>query len=193
MAKFSDVHDADDHSGVTGLVADAANVTFTPAGSIAATDVQAAIEEVAAEAGGGGGANYVAFIPWFAVPSATSGTWTATPDIAFAMGGYRITDGAQNRSITYQFFIDAGTYTFGLLHGRASTRGIYTVTLDGGSSLGTIDGYSVSSGPTFGEVTSITVATSGIHTITLTMATKNASSSNYFGVINGLTMSRTGA
>jgi hypothetical protein len=51
MAKFSTVHDADDHSGVTGLVADAANVTFTPAGSIAATDVQAAIEEVAAEAG----------------------------------------------------------------------------------------------------------------------------------------------
>ena len=33
----------------------AVDVCFTPAGSIAATDVQAAIEEVAAEAGGGGG------------------------------------------------------------------------------------------------------------------------------------------
>lgn len=33
----------------------AADIVFTPAGSIAATNVQAAIEEVASEAGGGGG------------------------------------------------------------------------------------------------------------------------------------------
>lgn len=37
-----------------GGAVDAADVTFTPAGSIAATDVQAAIEEVAAEASGAG-------------------------------------------------------------------------------------------------------------------------------------------
>jgi hypothetical protein len=35
---------------------DASAISFTPAGTIAATDVQAAIEEVASEAGGGGGA-----------------------------------------------------------------------------------------------------------------------------------------
>ena len=62
MAKFSDVHDADDHSGVTGLVADAANVTFTPAGTIAATNVQDAIEEVATEAGTGSGGGLLPLI-----------------------------------------------------------------------------------------------------------------------------------
>lgn len=54
-----------DHTGITGAgaaahIADATDahaasaIEFTPAGTIAATDVQAAIEEVAAEAGGGG-------------------------------------------------------------------------------------------------------------------------------------------
>lgn len=41
----------------------ASRIPFTPAGTIAATDVQAAIEEVASEAGGGSGA--VSFIPAF--------------------------------------------------------------------------------------------------------------------------------
>lgn len=39
----------------------AATIPFTPAGSIAATDVQAAIEEVAAEAGGGGNDDFLAY------------------------------------------------------------------------------------------------------------------------------------
>ena len=34
----------------------AGDIPFTPAGSIEATDVQAAIEELASEGGGGGGA-----------------------------------------------------------------------------------------------------------------------------------------
>lgn len=42
------------HIGDTSDAHDASAISFTPAGTIAATDVQAAIEEVAAEAGGGG-------------------------------------------------------------------------------------------------------------------------------------------
>jgi hypothetical protein len=44
----------DAHTGDTSDAHDASAISFTPAGSIAATDVQAAIEEVASEAGGGG-------------------------------------------------------------------------------------------------------------------------------------------
>lgn len=46
--------DLSDHTGDTADAHDASAISFTPAGSIAATTVQAAIEEVAAEAGGGG-------------------------------------------------------------------------------------------------------------------------------------------
>jgi hypothetical protein len=42
------------HTGDTSDAHDASAISFTPAGTIAATTVQAAIEEVAAEAGGGG-------------------------------------------------------------------------------------------------------------------------------------------
>jgi hypothetical protein len=46
----------DSVNGATGVVVlDAGDIAFTPAGTISATTVQAAIEEVAAEAGGGGG------------------------------------------------------------------------------------------------------------------------------------------
>ena len=44
----------DAHTGDTADAHDATAISFAPAGSISATDVQAAIEEVAAEAGGGG-------------------------------------------------------------------------------------------------------------------------------------------
>lgn len=47
--------DLDDHVTDPADAHDASAIGFTPAGTIAATDVQAAIEEVAAEAGGGGG------------------------------------------------------------------------------------------------------------------------------------------
>lgn len=59
-------HSAIDHTGITGAGAaahiadtsdahDASAISFSPAGTIAATDVQAAIEEVATEAGAAGG------------------------------------------------------------------------------------------------------------------------------------------
>lgn len=44
----------DTHVNDTSDAHDASAISFTPAGTIAATDVQAAIEEVASEAGGGG-------------------------------------------------------------------------------------------------------------------------------------------
>jgi len=67
-----------------GGAVDAADVTFTPAGTIASTDVQAAIEEVASEAGGGGagwdllinetGSSFAGF-------TAHAGTWASSAGV----------------------------------------------------------------------------------------------------------------
>lgn len=67
LAELQTDHEADaqalaDHLADTADAHDATAISFSPAGTIAATDVQAAIEEVAAEAGGGGaptGADYL--------------------------------------------------------------------------------------------------------------------------------------
>lgn len=58
LAELQADHEADataltDHTGDTSGAHAASAIAFTPAGTIAATDVQAAIEEVATEAGGG--------------------------------------------------------------------------------------------------------------------------------------------
>jgi hypothetical protein len=59
------------------IVGTAADITFTPAGTIAATDVQAAIEEVAAEAGGGTSElDYVEYNAGDIAVSGSSGTPT---------------------------------------------------------------------------------------------------------------------
>jgi hypothetical protein len=58
--------DVSAHTGETTDAHDASAISFTPAGTIAATDVQAAIEEVASEAGGSSIPNlYVGSMPPF--------------------------------------------------------------------------------------------------------------------------------
>lgn len=79
---------------VSGLAA--ADIAFTPAGSIAATDVQAAIEEVAAEAGGGG-----VLYAQVTISNAEVLDWHATPvELVAAPGaGFRLQ--AIGASVTY--------------------------------------------------------------------------------------------
>jgi hypothetical protein len=73
----------------------------------------------------------------------------------------------------------AGTYTFRLVYGSSGDRGIATIVLDS-TTIGTIDTYSASSTITIGEITSISVASSGVFKVELQINTKNASSSNYY-------------
>jgi hypothetical protein len=104
----------------------------------------------------------------------------------------RQSSGAQNAEISWKVALEAGTWEFELIHGKGNNRGIYTVSLDG-TSVGTIDGYTASAG-TFNDVSTITgisVATTSVKTLNLKMATKNASSSSYFGVINAIQLRRT--
>jgi hypothetical protein len=201
MVQHADI----DHTGVTGAGAaahiadatdahDASAISFSPTGTIAATDVQAAIAEVATEAGSGGLGNRTVFVSFLSKPVGTTG-FTPTLDVTagIALGGYALSS-AQNDFIEYDVLLEAGTYELVLIHHRHTTRGIYTVTMDGGSSLGTIDGYNAGGGlATRSTITGIVVGTTAIHRFRFAMLTKNGSSSNYLGTPNAFTLTRTGA
>lgn len=108
------------------------------------------------------------------------------------MGGYRQSTNSQNCYIEFPVVLSAGTWTFSLVHFRSTDVGIYTLTIDG-DSKGTIDGYNAG-GPQYNilsEITGIAVATAGKKVIRLTMATKNASSSGYYGAISAIRLVRT--
>lgn len=79
------------HTGDTTDAHDASAISFVPAGTIAATDVQAAIEEVAAEAGGAPAASAVSFTP--------AGTISST-DVQAAIEEVAAEAGAGHASVT---------------------------------------------------------------------------------------------
>lgn len=82
----------DAHTGDITAAHAATAIAFTPAGAIAATTVQAAIEEVAAEAGGGGGGGHTIVV---------DGTpLTARANLQFLLGasGATVTDNAGDDS-----------------------------------------------------------------------------------------------
>lgn len=98
--------------------------------------------------------------------------------------------GAQNAEVTWRVLLQAGTWKFTLMHSKAGNRGIYSVQIDGVEG-GTIDGFAAAAANALDTITGISVANSGLKTLKLKMATKNASSSSFFGVIIGILMIRT--
>lgn len=125
-----------------------------------------------------------------AAPLATTG-FTPSVDATAAMGGYSISTSTVNDAISWPFTSDAGTYSITLQHSKGNNRGIYTVKIDG-SSVGTIDGYNAASTHNVSVLTGIAI-TAGVHTIEFVMATKNGSSGAYYGLIEGVSLTRTGA
>ncbi len=128
------------------------------------------------------------------VQVATVGTWNPTyltnTDTANFVGWVNASDGTQNDSISFDFVCNAGTHTLEFFHLPFQNRGIYTLQIDG-STIGTIDGYSASLIPTRAVLTGITVSTTGQHTFTVTMASKNASSSAYTGMLDRAVLTQT--
>lgn len=112
--------------------------------------------------------------------------------------GYVASSGAQNDAITYKVpELKSGTWSIRLLHYTDAGRGIYTIAAspDGSAwtALGTVDGYSSPGvGAVSSDVTGVTMPANTKY-IRLTMATKNASASNYTGVLSGISGVRTGA
>lgn len=105
---------------------------------------------------------------------------------------YLQSTGVQGALVAWDFGLDTGTYTYTLSHHRGNNRGIYSVRNDD-VEVGTIDGYNAATqSGILSAVTGIVIG-EGPHELELNMATRNASSGNFFGTIEGWTLVRTGA
>ena len=107
-------------------------------------------------------------------------------------GAQKNSGGFQNDEINFDVVLGIGTWTFELLYSKDSNRGIYTVSLDVTGTLGTIDAYAAAgSFNNRSSITGVSVASNGKQRLKLKMATKNASSSAYYGSIQHIQLRRT--
>ena len=140
-------------------------------------------------------ADWFKHLPGYAYSTVVAGTWTAlgttgTGGIgSVAIGG---SNGAINEEVQFKAVLLAGTYKLYLYCDTDINRGIYTISVNG-SSVGTYDAYSATrvAGVVATISSSIVVATSGLVTINVKMASKNASSSGYYARMYELLFVRT--
>ena len=132
----------------------------------------------------------VFIVPWAGV-KAHSGFGTRTQDSSLLSGGRLDNTVGQNDYWEVDVWLDAGTYKLALIYTTLTNAGIHNITGINGSTQ-TIDAYAATANNVYGEVTGIAV-TAGLKTIRDTMATKNASSTGYFGYVQSLALIRTGA
>lgn len=170
----------------------AADVTFDDTGlsEITGDDVQEALEAVDASLVSLGGTVYprhATLAPWAAKNATTS-----TLVIGAAVADMLQFSSAQNGEIAWDVLLDSGTYTIGFVHSRDTDRGIYSVQIDD-VEVATVDGYNGSSSTVLAQCAGETIASPGIHEISLKMLTKNASSSSYKGIVGDISIARTGA
>lgn len=126
-----------------------------------------------------------------APPSASSGHDTLIYTSGAIFLAYRQSN-TQNAYIEYEILLDSGTYSLQLLHEGHTISAIVSLTLDG-VSIGSVDFYRSSYSPNaLSTITGIAV-TAGHHTLRLTTATKNASSSAYYMRLQHVGLVRTGA
>lgn len=132
-----------------------------------------------------------ATVPYYAAPVTNTNWSTVSPGSATMNWGRILSSGAQNDELSYYVTLERGVYTMSFPNSKDTNRGIYSVRIDG-VEVGTIDGYNAASSNQNSTITGITIAGGGRKLITLKMATKNASSSSYFGSFHGMTFMRTG-
>lgn len=131
------------------------------------------------------------FLPWMGVKSAV-GANGRFQGSGLLGGGFGYSGDQLNDSQSWDIWLDAGTYKYVHIYRRNTGNGINSVQLDG-STVGTIDEYGALADNVVAELTGIVVATAGVKTFTLLMASKNASSTGYAGAPNSVAWIRTGA
>ena len=131
------------------------------------------------------------------IPYSATNFSTNTQSNSRYLAGYLGSSGAQNAEVVYRLRgpLAAGTWSIRLVHSTNTSNGIYTIaTSSDGSSwtdLTTIDGYaSPAVAAVVSDATGLTIPAATSH-IRLKMATKHASSSNYYGAFSALTGVRT--
>jgi len=141
--------------------------------------------------GGGGGAGLINVPPW-------AGTVVAGGALVFSYNGSQWQNGwwsqagaAQNDQLSWSVYMEAGTWNIGILTLKGTNVGIQTWKIDGTTVL-TYDAYA--GGVTYNQIgtaTGISIATSGLKTLSCTTASKNGSSSAYVTVYTGIYLMRT--
>lgn len=136
-------------------------------------------------------------LPWrididpFGQPNAHTNWSTIALSTSSIKCGTKNSSGAQNDEISWKVPLGAGTWSITLGTRNSSSRGIYSVQLDG-VEIGTIDGYNAADTQNqFATISGVVVAASAIVEVKLKMVTKNASASQYIGSIFAVTLVRT--
>lgn len=127
----------------------------------------------------------------FMTPISHTNFNTNTSSTGAIRNATRDSSGAQNDSISFDVVLATGTWTVELLYRKNTDAGVYSVQF-GGVEKGTIDGYAAASSyDNLSTVSGITLGVSGKIRLSLVMATKNASSSNYKGYLQHIQLRRT--
>ena len=121
----------------------------------------------------------------------TQGTWIIQASSSYVLAQtYTNSTTTQNDQIDFLIGVSGGTYTIVLMYTKATSVGIATILVDG-SSVGTIDMYAGSTtNNNVSSLTGVSIA-AGRRTISIKIATKNASSSQYRIFFNSLGLFRT--
>lgn len=131
---------------------------------------------------GVGGGGHVTILP-LSYNAIGQGDWATWNNASSFMPHYlsQITP-ANSDNITYNAYLEAGTYTLMLIYHKNTTGGIMDIDIDG-TEVGSVDQYGSLSWNNRYVVTGISITASGIKPIRLRMDGKNASSSSYKGWI----------
>lgn len=123
--------------------------------------------------------------------SVVQGTW-AWGSVAVFFGGYcQNTSNAQNDEITYKCYLSAGTYKIAIVGTKTADNAIGTFYIDT-TSVGTIDQYAAApANDQYQEITGITVATTGLKTIKIKLATRNGAATGWMWRMSCLSVVRT--
>lgn len=143
-----------------------------------------------------------AFAPWLvnisttvSPQSATAGTWAVATwndaGVTFYPSNVGLqSDGVQNSAVSWDIVLSAGTWSIFVYCRKSTNTGIFTVKIDE-VSVGTVDSYAAAPAMAALSLTDVSVAADGKHTLQLLMATKNASSSGYYGQAIFVSLRRT--
>lgn len=127
----------------------------------------------------------------FMTPASHVNWNTLTVSTTALYNGYKQSASTINSEISFDVALDAGTWTVELLHVKASDSGIYHVQIDG-VDQGTVDGYNAATSVNqLGSVTGVIIDAQKRVTLTLKIASKNASSSNYVARLQHVQLRRT--
>ncbi len=123
---------------------------------------------------------------------ATQTNWSTLLQNSSLVLGCRLeSTGAQNAELGWDVTLAAGTWRVDVWGHTLTDSGITTVSLDG-ATIGTLDWYSNPAVANVAKsITGVTVAATGKKRLLFQVATKNASSTSYYGRLSMVTLTRT--